>query len=260
MTEIDTRTVDIYQSAYADLQQRFNGQIEVVNANHDTGYQDPNQLAAGVDAVGFRDISAKVSELGPFIGRIVLYPNRRKNEYQPAVITRKGASLQMTVLNQPFDPNVGISDGILFELGLKNDTNQPTFGTHTASGGFEAGHFAPAMIGVRAADARNAIISRGDRGTHGVGSSAGGVPEKMMQEGLLGGVAMTTRALPADSPHPVPLYWHPRLEDNRGLMVANYEGQTNAVQLMLGAASYALGPRAVDQIGELADAAIRTGN
>ncbi len=79
----------------------------------------------------------------------------------------------------------------------------------------------------------------------------------MMKEQLLGGTKMTTRTIPANNPHPLPLYWHPSLENDHGLMVAHYNGPTGAIELMLGAASNALGERAIEQVGELADAAIR---
>lgn len=258
-TIIDTRAIDTYQEAYDRLQNRFGGQIQVVKSELITDFQDPNELVSGIDAVGFRDISVKASELSPLVGRVVLYPNRIERCYQPAVITRTkdGRKLQMTVLGQPYDPEVGVSEGILFELGLKNDTQQPTFGSHTAAGGYESGHFAPAMIGAKSVDARNNIITLGDKGTHRVGAHDGGVPEKMMKEGLMGGTPMLTRELSLDNPHPIPLAWHPRLESPHGLMVARYTGPTNPIELMLGAASKALGDQAVDQVGELVDAAIR---
>lgn len=257
MTNFNTGTFEGYAKAYDRLQHRFAGKIEVVEPDTLYTYQDPNELTVARKETGFLDISAKAHELGPFLGRVVLYPSRKAAVYQPAVITRKNNSLQMTVLDQPFDPNVGITEGILFELGLKNDTRQSTFGAHTASRGFESGHFAPAMIGVKAQDAREAIITDGDKGTHSVGVTAGGVPEKMMQEGLLGGTAMKTREISVDTPYPIPLYWHPALEDDNGLMLARYTGPTSTVELMLGAASQALGEQATDQVGQLVDAAIR---
>lgn len=248
------KTLDTFRDSFENMQVRYGGAITVVSAE-----QSVERISA--DAVknleieqGFYDVSMPARELDPIVGRVVLSMDRKNNRYCPAVITKKGDNLQMSRLNQAFDPRVGLSDGIRFGLGLKNDTSQATFGSHVAAGGFEAGHFAPVLLGAKDQTVRTQIKQRGDEATHKVGNEVGGVPEKMLKTGLLSGVNLESITLDTSNPHPIPLFWHPALESEDGLAVAHYEGSVN---LMLGAAAHALGDRAVDTVGELVNDAVR---
>ncbi len=256
MSEFE-RTAEGFNQGFEELQKRYSGALDVIESTEATRtYLDVGEASHGEEAFGFRDISGTASEISAFEGRIVLYPDTKGGFYKPATITKSKGELQLTVLDQPFDPNVGVTDGIMFGLGLKAETSKPTFGGHTAAGGFEAGHFAPVMIGAVATDVRSDIIARGDKATHSTGNDVGGVPEKMTQTGLLKGVKPTTVSLDTSNPRKIPLRWHPSLESDEGMLLAEYSG-TNPVKLMLGSAAIGLGPHGVDKAGELVNDAVR---
>lgn len=254
----------LYSESYQDLQRRFEGRVEVLSPAAVNKELAPEEVIKGIELNQFNDISAPASELGPFIGRVVLWPNRKDGNYHPAVLTEKlrkdgKRELHMTVLGQPYVPEVGLTDGIMFSLGLKKDTNDVNFGAHTKAKGFEAGHITPAFIAVASSDVATDIINYGDDATHNVGDEIGGVAEKAIETGLLKGVPTPrTKKLDINNPHPVSLYWHTNLSDNRnGMTVAAYDGETSAVKLMLGAAHKALGSEVTERVGEFTELAIK---
>jgi hypothetical protein len=156
----------------------------------------------------------------------------------------------------PFSETEGITDGIMFGLGLKNKTASTSFGAH-GYGKLEAGHLTPAILSIRDIQARQQLVQNGDKGSHSIlDDKSGGVPEKMINAGLINknDVPITTRLIPSDVNVPIPIFWHKKLENNQGLMLAEYP---NSLRLMLGGAADALGDRAVDQVGELVTHASR---
>jgi hypothetical protein len=248
------KQLEQFEGGFEKLQRRYDGAVTVLESGLTITHLSADQYAQNELQGGFIDISMKPQDLDGLIGRVVLSPDRQSNMMKPAVITKKAGVRQLTRLDQPFDPTVGVTDGILFGLGLKNDTAQPTFGAHITAGGFEAGHLAPAFIGVVSPEIKSRLKSHGDEATHQVGAKVGGVAEAMVESGLLTEIKPKTVELPAHSDVPIPLYWHPSLESDEGMQIAQYEG---AVKLMFGAATLRLGGAAVDRVGELVDDVIR---
>ena len=164
-----------------------------------------------------------------------------------------GFERRMTILLQPYDPKVGVSVGMMFGLALKKETEEPTFGSHTGAGGFEAGHITPTFVGAKVPKIGEQIIQHGDAATHKVGANQGGVPEAMTQTNLIEGVDYKTRTLDMLSPHPIGLKTHATLEGDNGLIVPEYPG---ALRTAMGAAANSLGEEALDKVGELVDSAI----
>ena len=254
-----------FEKGYNRLQQRFAGQIDVVNsvdrstaAAFDVNDREPKELHHG-----FVDISAKVRDISPLYGRVVLSMLRSDRNgvvYAPTVFTSKkdkdtgNEVVQMTRLEQPFATDVGITDGIRFGLGLKNATANESFGSHGGSGAYESGHFSTAIIGARDQASRSLIVAHGDKGAHQVGKIVGGVPEQMVESGLMDGIKPRTVTLDINNPNPIGIFWHKGLENENGMMAAEYDG---AVKLMMGAATNALGDQALDSVGSLVDQTVR---
>ncbi len=266
------KDTDLLQKSFESLQKRFDGGIVIVDDPGSINALNPNSVqsetqnspdGSGLNKEeinrGFVDISAKPSDLWPLYGRVVLTLNRTKRVFSPAVITNRTGATQITIMDTPFSETEGITDGILFGLGLKNKTASTSFGAH-GYGKLEAGHLTPALLGVRDNEAREQLVQRGDKGSHKIlDDKSGGVPEKLISAGLIdnNSIPIKTKEIPADVVVPIPIYWHKKLETNEGLMIAEYP---NSLRLMLGSAADALGDKAVDQVGELVTHASRGAN
>ena len=248
---------DDFYIGYEKLQTRFDNLIVVVEDKPDqTAFVDAEDYANQEIFGGFVDISMPVKDLGPLVGRVLLTPGKFNgvDSFCPVVLTRVSGKLQITRMNQPFDPEFGITEGIMFGLALKQDTSASSFGSHVKAGGYEAGHFAPVLIGAANDVIGESIKQNGDQATHQIGKKAGGVAEQMIVDGLLPGISLKTVELDMKNPDPIRLFWHPKLESEDGLIVPKYE---NSVNLMLGAAANSLGSFALDKVGGLVNDAVR---
>ena len=254
----------VYERSFESAQEMFNGDIDttdrsklVVPGNPEETldfYQDNKPNADNFYPVR---VESELLREQPalFVNRALLMHNPRINALSPVIITTDPNSLgkfQITMFDQPYDPKVGFSPGMHWNISLKAQARASGFGEHgPKASGLEQGHFGAAILGAYDKAVGQAIINRGDKGTHGQVLDKG-VPEVMGQSSMLP-VAPITRDLP---PTFVPLmaYWHDKLQDDVGPISGDYPEST---RLMLGAGLHAIGQDGIIKLEELVKDAVR---
>lgn len=189
-------------------------------------------------------------EFSQLLGRIILFPNSRLGVFSPGIVQPLASEIQLTMLDQPFDTKVGLSEGQHFGLSAEAQTRASGFGEHGA-GKFEAGHFGTVLVAARSERLAGAIVNLGDAATHDV-----------LDKGLVG--VMNTHdmlplqyrhsRLPMTSDRKVTAFWHPALGGEHGPAQADY---ADATKIVLGAGVAAVGRRGIDRARRLADDAFR---
>lgn len=258
----DTFEADRFSDSFAAAQEALGGRIEVVDRS-DLVVAQPDAardlLMAGTpNRQGFYELQVSGQELrgNPvfrhLLGRVVLMPNRQLHALSPAIITAgEQQDYTVTMLNQPFVPDVGFTPGQHFGLSVKAQTRTAGFGGHGVAGGYEAGHFSTVLVGSRERSVGQAIVRAGDLATHQVISA--GVPEAMSQTDMLA-VPYRSARVPANSQAKMAIFWHPALDDERGPAAGDYP---DAIRLMLGAGVAAIGQRGLDDAQRLVEHATK---
>lgn len=251
-----------YEAAFAAAQQEFGGRIDASDKSHDvTNHalgQDMDHLLTGAHKRdGFYELvltpEAFQAGAAALIGRAVLLPNRRIGAFSPAIFTRgEGGVLEVTMLDQPFDPEVGFSSGQHFGLSLPAQTRVPSFGAHSGQGGFEAGHFTTALAAAAPGGETVAsqLLNDGDDATHTFLN--GSVPQTAAQTGAL--PFGYQRSLVLAGSHQLRVLWHAGLSGTDGAPAAgDYPGAT---RLMNGAQVRAIGGAGIEKVHGLVQAAV----
>lgn len=227
-----------------DLQDR-SGLIATTNVDKDLLSRSNTRVP------GLYELAVAPHELkgiyAPLIGRMVLMPNIAKQELSPAVIMPHGNDFELTMLDVPYDTQVGLSDGYKFALSAQAQTRTTGFGGHGNAGPLESGHFGTLLVGARDKGVGSNIVTNGDTATHRV--IQGGVANTMQSVDMLP-VGYRSRVLPAAETRKITLFWHEGLDGATGPEAADYP---NAVRLMLGAGVAALGVRGLDKARQLVD-------
>ena len=243
---------DKYMIGFNTLQSAFDGQIEVLADSAPVINRAEIEITDG--RKDFVSMPVPTEQLATYVGQILLMQDRTGNFYSPVVVSpaKHGTGYQITKLEQPYDPEVGISDGIRFGLAIKLATSKTSFGMHVPSGGLEAGHFSPLLVAGRNDQLAADLVARGDKATHGVlEAPVGGVAEVMAMSGLLQ-IPYKTAQIPDGVV--VPLYWHKSLADSS---IDNSAQYPDAVKLMLGAATNSLGVAGIDTARRLVEHAAK---
>jgi len=249
-----------FADTFADLQTTFSNRVEADDRSRMVA-GGSHELAATVLARSGRadftrlDISMYElrtnPELGSIIGRVVLMQNRRLQAFSPAIIMSVSQGYELTMLDQPFDPKVGFTEGQHFGLSAKAQTRTVGFGGHEGAGAFEAGHFGTLLVGAQNTQVGDAIRQYGDRTADAVIGS--GIPEAM-QQAAMSPITYLTSHLAAADRRKLPIIWHPALDTEAGPASGDYP---NAVRLLLGAGAVALGQRGLQNAKLLVDDAVQ---
>lgn len=247
---------DQYHESFEQAQAAFDGRLDdldrsslvVVNG------RSADITSAGPDRTGFYPIDISLrpgsNDLAVFAGRAILVPNTNLGALSPAVITAEAdqaGGYQITMLQQPYTPNVGFSEGMHFGLSAKVQTRTAGFGGHGTAGGFEQGHMGAVLLGARDGAIGRELVVNGDTATHRVLNA--GTAESFSQYDMLN-INYVTRPLPANTDATLRVYWHETLPDVAGDF-------PEATKLLLGAGIRVLGTQGLDRARRLVDDAIR---
>lgn len=258
------RTVDAYRQSFDTAQEVFDGSIDTADRSRQVLQPENAQASAdflidsGQDREGFFPVIIDTQALHDdtsslFINRALLMHNSELGVLSPVVITanpENPGEFQITMLNQPYDPEVGFSDGMHFGISVKAQTRVEGFGGHSSAGGFEQGHFGAVLLGAKDEALADTLVASGDQATHKILDN--GVSETMASRKMLD-LQPITRQLPKNSAK-LQLYWHEGLESENGPIGGDYP---DATRLMLGAGVHAIGERGLDRARTLVDVAIR---
>jgi hypothetical protein len=279
MTRIQ-EALETYDAAYDAAQRNYGGRLD--ETDH-SGLILPGDIES-FDALR-REAERKTTNIDPFkpvdiqLGYLAateaLYVNRPllvKNRlpgiglvYSPAVITKKmdhhskrgepvGAEYFLTKIMQPFDPEVGASEGIHLGISLASQTRAGRFGGHgedDIASGFEQGHFLATAIGAHNADIGKKIVQDGHKASGTVINA--GVIDLMSGGVMLDIAGQRTQKLDTSSSQKIRLYWHEKLDAVRGDM-------RDATKLAIGGAMLALGENGQERVDRLIDDAVKEKN
>jgi hypothetical protein len=257
------RTETAFIEAFNDAQQDFQGRIDTTDRSQDvlvdSWASDALDLLTDKNpSGGFYEVRVTPSMLradaAPLIGRILLMPNKKLGAFSPVIFTDDPANpgqFEVTMLNQPFVPEVGFTKGQHFGLSVKAQTRVDSFGGHGGSGGFEAGHFSTVLAASsrRGGEIADSLVANGDNATHAVLDD--GTPEKLSELGLMP-IDYIKRKLPLGD-MALPVLWHPKLGGD------NPAGgdYPDAIKLMMGAEVHSIGTEGIDRAGQLVEDAIK---
>jgi hypothetical protein len=253
-----------YQDHFAQIQDTFGGTIQTTDTSSQVATDKDFQIDQYFSQEGI-DQDFKVIEVSgkglangyaPLIGRILLMSNRANTMLSPIVFSRSTEQqgvFEITLLDQPFDPRQGLTEGMRFGLSAKAQTRTPGFGSHSHSGSFEAGHFSTvlAAASMKGQGVASKLIQKGDAATHEVLSA--GITETFTQFDMLP-LTYKSRKISAADTRPMHVFWHPAIEGETGPMAADYP---DAVKLMMGAGVAAIGQPGVEKIKMLVDHAVK---
>lgn len=277
---------DIYEKSFEDAQDAFEGRLDVADRSGavlltsgqesadfmidngeeavdfavDDGDEDNKFFPVTIDTQYLRDDTSRL-----FVNRALLMRNPQLGVLSPAIITKDpehDGEFQITMLNQPYDPEVGFSGGMHFGISVKAQTRVEGFGGHGSDGGLEQGHFGAVILGGGDDRIANSLVSDGDAATHHIlagsvpetSKKTGGISETMASKGMLDIPQPMTQPLPSDRPVLLRTYWHHKLEGDNGPLGGDFPG---AVRLMQGAGVRAIGLDGLERARSLVDDSIR---
>jgi hypothetical protein len=257
------RAENNFTEAFDSAQRDFQGKIDDVDRSQDVLAGSPagdalDLLTEKNSSGGFHEVRVTPNMLredaAPLIGRILLMPNRQLGAFSPVIFTEDPTNpgqFEVTMLNQPFVPEVGFTKGQHFGLSVKAQTRVESFGGHGDSGGFEAGHFSTVLAAAspQGREIANSLVTDGDKATHSVLDD--GTPEKLSSLGLMP-LDYIKKRLPAGDMQ-LPVLWHPRLGGDNPA-AGDYP---DAIRLMMGAEVQAIGTEGIDRAGQLVEDAIK---
>lgn len=252
MKDVNT---ELYQDAFHGMQSQLDQEIVVSSVypgvldvlNQDTIWQPIRNgfSEASVQPSDFR-VQGRAQSL---LGRIILVQNAKLQAFSPAIVlpspTMEGVDI--TMLDQQYDPRVGLSAGIHFGLSAHSQTVSSNFGEHSSAAVYEAGHFSTLLLGSRDPTLGDSLRRLGDIASDTMIES--GVATTMSLQGTIP-VRYKTAQVGFSNPAAMKLYWHHSLETDSGPASGDFE---NTVQLLLGAGFRALGRTGIDDVRRLAD-------